>query len=584
MGLADPAGWGVLKVRNVPVSPLTSTLQADGRAQKKDISWLRTPPPGRYQGLTVVFLKGPLQSVYRARCFRERPRCAARQAGTAVTREGTGLQGHPPSPISSPRCMGDSATRLTEIICSNPSLVDPRWSSVSSDKTRTALSLVGLEESRFGTLFENVSLGIFICDATQDTLPVVYCNPALEQITGYPRAELIGRPCLFWHGPGADVPSAREIRDAAGNGRDNRFTLKLCNRRGVITWHELYVSPVRDAAGYLTHVLGIKTDVTKRREAEIKIAEQTRTLKASQQALEEQSRALRKTNEMLRENQTQLVHSEKMASLGQLAAGIAHEINNPIGFIRSNLATLTEYTEAFKALFAAFGRLTEAARTGDVELGQSALDEIEQLQRKEDLRFMLDDVDLLLAESLNGAERVKEIVQNLKSFARIDEAEIKEADVNEGLRATIRMLWNELKYKCTVHERLQPLPPIRCFPGQLNQVFMNLLVNAAQAIPEHGEITVETEATDTDIVIRISDTGVGIPPENLPRLFNPFFTTKPVGKGTGLGLAISYGIIKKHKGRIDVTSEVGRGTTFTVCLPLASEPDGPGGPPVPVAG
>jgi PAS domain S-box-containing protein len=468
--------------------------------------------------------------------------------------------------------MADSATRLSEII-GGKSFHDPRRSTVSPDKTRAALSLVALEESRFGTLFENVPLGIFICDATSEELPVVYCNPALEQITGYSRGELIGRSCLSWHGGHADIPSPRELRDAVGDVRDSRFTLKLTNRRGETTWHELSVSPVRDATGYLTHLLGIKTDITKRREAEIKIAEQTRSLKASQQALEDQSRALRKSNEMLRENQTQLVHSEKMASLGQLAAGIAHEINNPIGFIRSNLATLNEYVETFKVLFRAYDRLAAAIRIGDPDQAQEAFQEVEVLLQKEDLGFVLDDIDLLLAESINGAERVKEIVQNLKSFARIDEAEIKEADVNEGLRATVRMLWNELKYKCTVTEKLHPLPPIRCFPSQLNQVFMNLLVNGAQAIADKGEIILETEATDTEIVIRVTDTGCGIPAENIPRLFNPFFTTKPVGKGTGLGLAISYGIIKKHQGTIGVESEVGKGTTFTIRLPLAAEPD-----------
>lgn len=468
--------------------------------------------------------------------------------------------------------MADSASRLTEIICASKSFVDPRRGMLSSNNTRAALALVALEDSRFGTLFENVPLGLFICDATQEELPVVYCNPALERITGYSRAELIGRPCLFWHGDRAEVPTPRELRDAAGEAREGRYTLKLTNRRGETSWHELSISPVRDAAGYMTHLLGVKTDVTKRRDAEIKIAEQTRSLRASQQALEEQSRALRKTNEMLRSNQAQLVHSEKMASLGQLAAGVAHEINNPIGFIRSNLATLDEYVQTFKSVFGAYDALAQAVRAGDAEAVAQRMGDVDALLRKEDLGFVLDDIDMLLAESMNGTERVKEIVQNLKSFARIDEAEIKEADVNEGLRATVRMLWNELKYKCTVNERLKPVPPIRCFPGQLNQVFMNLIVNAVHAIPEQGEITLATEATDEEIIIQVSDTGCGIPAENLPRLFNPFFTTKPVGKGTGLGLAISYGIIRKHSGRIEVESEEGVGTTFTIRLPLAGDP------------
>ncbi|MFQ5572563.1 MAG: sensor histidine kinase, partial [Rhodothermales bacterium] len=145
------------------------------------------------------------------------------------------------------------------------------------------------------------------------------------------------------------------------------------------------------------------------------------------------------------------------------------------------------------------------------------------------------------------------------------------ADVTDCIEATLKVVWNELKYKCEVHKRLQPLPRIHCYPGQLNQVFMNLLVNAAQAIEEQGEIVIEAEVVEADVVIRISDTGKGIPPENLEKLFNPFFTTKAIGEGTGLGLSISYGIIQKHHGRIEVESEVGRGTTFTIYLPITEE-------------
>jgi signal transduction histidine kinase len=156
----------------------------------------------------------------------------------------------------------------------------------------------------------------------------------------------------------------------------------------------------------------------------------------------------------------------------------------------------------------------------------------------------------------------------------MDESQAKEADINEGIEATLKIVWNELKYKCAVNKSLKPLPRIRCYLGQLNQVFMNLLVNAAQAIPEKGEINIETETINGHIVIRISDTGSGIPPEIIPKLFDPFFTTKPAGKGTGLGLAISSGIIQKHNGTIDVESTIGKGTTFTIRLPLHGVPDG----------
>ncbi len=159
-------------------------------------------------------------------------------------------------------------------------------------------------------------------------------------------------------------------------------------------------------------------------------------------------------------------------------------------------------------------------------------------------------------------------IEGLRSFARLDEAEVKESDVNESIESTLRVVWNELKYKCEVHKDLGTLPLIRCHPGQLNQVFMNLFVNAAQAIPEKGEITVETQATETEILVRVSDSGSGIPPEALSKLFDPFYTTKPVGQGTGLGLSISHGIVQKHNGTIEVESEMGKGTTFTVRLPI----------------
>jgi two-component system NtrC family sensor kinase len=167
---------------------------------------------------------------------------------------------------------------------------------------------------------------------------------------------------------------------------------------------------------------------------------------------------------------------------------------------------------------------------------------------------------------------VAEIVQSLKSFARIDEAQLKEACINEGLEATLKVVWNELKYKCQVHKNLGVVPPIRCYPGQLNQVFMNLLINAAQAIPVKGDITIETKTDGDHVVVRVSDTGGGIPPEIINRIFDPFFTSKEVGKGTGLGLSVSHGIVEKHGGTIAVESKVGTGTTFTIRLPIEGPP------------
>ncbi len=305
-------------------------------------------------------------------------------------------------------------------------------------------------------------------------------------------------------------------------------------------------------------------EVAKRIEAELE-------MKRLNAGLSKANAQLQEANERLKSNQAQLVHSEKMASLGQLAAGIAHEINNPVGFVKSNLGMLSDYVAVFKDLLDTYRHLAASVHDHPMNGQAELLKRIENVWEHEDLEFILVDVDSLLAESLTGTERVREIAQSLKSFARLDESAMQNADINEGLRATLRMIWNELKYHCTVHEEMNPLPPIRCFPGQLNQVFMNLLVNASQAIKDEGEITIRTDADDDDVIVSISDTGVGIPKENIPKLFNPFFTTKPVGHGTGLGLSVSYGIIKKHKGRIEVDSKVGKGTTFTIHLPISGE-------------
>ncbi|MFT5366535.1 MAG: PAS domain S-box-containing protein [Candidatus Latescibacterota bacterium] len=273
-------------------------------------------------------------------------------------------------------------------------------------------------------------------------------------------------------------------------------------------------------------------------------------------------------NLKLKQTQAQMVHSEKMAGLGQMAAGVAHEINNPMGFMMSNLGTMQSYVETFKKVFESYDRMAKVIETRDSLAIQTNLKEVEELLDQEDLDFILDDVDQLLTGTLEGGTRVKEIVLGLRNFARLDEAEVKEADINEGLESTLKMIRHDVEQKGTVHKHFGDLPLMMCHPGQLNQVFMNLLTNAAQSIEKKGDITIVTEVVDDHIVVRISDTGQGIPPENIKRLFEPFFTTKAVGSGTGLGLAIAHGIVDNHHGTIEVDSEVGVGTTFAIRLPL----------------
>jgi len=291
-------------------------------------------------------------------------------------------------------------------------------------------------------------------------------------------------------------------------------------------------------------------------------------LDSLEEKVKEKTVGLEAANKKIRRGQTQLLQSEKMASIGQLAAGVAHEINNPVGFVMSNLRTLTEYVNVIKQVFDEYDHLGAAARRGDTTAMADILERVDGIRKEEDLINILEDVDPLLSESIAGTDRVKEIVQSLKSFARLDEGRIKEVNINECIDTTLKVIWNELKYKCQVHKKYGDIPSIQCYPGQINQVFMNLVHNAVQAIPERGDITIETSTVASYLVIRISDTGMGILPENLPKLFDPFFTTKEVGKGTGLGLSISHGIIEKHNGTIEMESEIGKGTTFIIQLPL----------------
>lgn len=269
----------------------------------------------------------------------------------------------------------------------------------------------------------------------------------------------------------------------------------------------------------------------------------------------------------LKEMQQQIIQSEKMASIGQLAAGVAHEINNPMGFINSNLATLKKYTS----------RMAEFIGEVDVNLirnGHSgSAEELAGLRRKMKIDHLITDTASLIDESIEGADRVKHIVQNLKSFSRIDEAKVSVVDINDCLDSTINIAWNEIKYVATLNRDFGELPDLLCFPQQLNQVFLNLLVNAAHSIEgDQGVITVRSWSDADYVFVSVTDNGCGIPMEIRHRIFEPFFTTKESGKGTGLGLSISYDIIRKHGGDLSVESELGKGTVFIVKLPVNGFP------------
>lgn len=285
-----------------------------------------------------------------------------------------------------------------------------------------------------------------------------------------------------------------------------------------------------------------------------------------QHELELNYRRIKQTNVRLEEAQNQLLQAEKMASIGQLAAGVAHEINNPIGFVSSNLSSLRSYVEP---LFRLLELLQEMPQES---LPPAISNELAALSKQIDLEFIGEDLPQLLNESDDGLARVKKIVQDLKDFSRVDHADWQDADLNAGLDSTLNVVMNEVKYKAEVRKEYGDLPPVRCIAAQLNQVFMNLIVNAAHAIPQRGLITLKTQAQGDWVSIEVRDTGTGMPEDVKRRIFEPFFTTKPVGQGTGLGLSLSFSIVQKHGGRIEVESEPGAGTSFKVWIPVRKLP------------
>ena len=276
--------------------------------------------------------------------------------------------------------------------------------------------------------------------------------------------------------------------------------------------------------------------------------------------LERRNSELHETNARLERLQAQIVQSEKMASLGQLAAGIAHELNNPSGFIYGNMQMLSECVLGLERLLSFY----EGVRLAPEE--DAAL---RALKDEVDYEHTLNDLHSIIIDCREGAERIRDIVQNLRTFSRLDEAEFKKVDIHDGLESTLRLLSRFFSSGAvTLRREYGRLPPVDCYAGQLNQVWMNLLANAAYAVKCGGVVSVSTEGRGDSVIVRVRDTGCGIAPENLPRIFDPFFTTKPVGEGTGLGLSVTYGIIERHGGAIEVESRLGEGTVFTVTIPV----------------
>ena len=291
-----------------------------------------------------------------------------------------------------------------------------------------------------------------------------------------------------------------------------------------------------------------------------------RTAKLNQKNME-----LERTNTNLKEAQVQLLQAEKMASVGQLAAGVAHEINNPVGFVSSNISTLNDYVATYQMLFA---QITSLVNITDEAQRINMIADIKQNIVDKDLAFINEDIGDLLNDSSEGLYRVAEIVKGLKQFSRVDSDSVQLHNINDCVRTTLAMVNNQLKYVCTVETNLGSVPAVTMNIGKISQVVTNLLINAGQAVEStgvHGRVTISTVVVNNFVELKVEDTGCGIPKDNLDKLFNPFFTTKPEGQGTGLGLSISFGIAQEHGGRLSVSSVENEGSVFTLALPIPKD-------------
>lgn len=394
------------------------------------------------------------------------------------------------------------------------------------------------------------SLDSIVWSMAPDTLEMIYLNKAVEDVSGHPAADFFTNSHLW-----LDIihPHDRKRVEnslvAIKTTGVQKITYRILRPDGELRWLFQHMRVVNDDNGASLRVDSITVDITQH--------------KNDEDLLKLRNEELQTAFDTIQEVQAQLVQSEKMATVGVLAAGVAHEINNPIGYVSSNLASLKSYVEDLLQLVSIYEK-AEPALANTEQLRQ-----IEMLKHKIDLDFLKTDVLDLLQESDEGTFRVKKIVQDLKDFSHAGSSdEWQWANLHAVIESTLNIVNNEIKYKGSIVKEFGDIPEIKCLPHQLNQVFMNLLVNAAHAIGNNGIITIRTGTDDGHVWIEVSDDGSGIAPEHLSKIYDPFFTTKPVGKGTGLGLSVSYNIIKKHKGEIQLLSQVGKGTTFRVVLPI----------------
>lgn len=436
-----------------------------------------------------------------------------------------------------------------------------------SDRLRVAVA-VRESEDRFRAIFEQVAVGMTTLALDGRFFRV---NQTFCELTGYTHAELLEHHYLDITHP-SDRLTFQKSLDLLLAGQISTYSQELrylCKDRQTI-WVHLTLSLIKDSQQQPNYFIAVVKDITEQKRTEA-------ILRESEQQLREKADQLEQTIRELQRTQTQLVQSEKLSSLGQLVAGVAHEINNPVNFIYGNLTYARDYAEDLLEVMQLYQQEYPNPRS-----------EIQELIAEKDLGFLVEDLPKLLNSMQVGAERIREIVCSLRNFSRLDEAAFKKVDIGEGIDSTLMILQNRLKAKgdrpaIEVIKDYGTLPLVECYPGQLNQVFMNILSNAVDALEEQwqqqskqdnqatrGKIKIKVDVVGANqLVIRIADNGPGISERVKEQIFEPFFTTKPVGKGTGLGLAISYQIVvEKHFGHLSCHSSMGGGTEFLIEIPI----------------
>lgn len=419
---------------------------------------------------------------------------------------------------------------------------------LSNNNASSQQSLVKAN-ARLEYLIANTPAIIYSSVPTGD-FKMTFVSANAERVLGYKAEDMVADQ-NFWfdHIHPDDLPAIFSSLALLFIEGKRTYEYRFKAHDGNYLWMHDTLRLIRDAEGNPLEVVGSLTDITDRKKME--------------EALHREGEALQLMVTKLNDAQSQLLQSEKLASIGQLAAGVAHEINNPVGFVNSNMGSLRTYVDTLFKLVEDYDQaLAKHPAFADIS------GTIGAIKKQADLEFLKEDITLLVKESMDGLKRVRDIVQSLKDFSHVGETDWQMANLHQGIDSTLTIASNEFKYKATVEKQYGQLPLVKCLASQLNQVFMNLIVNASHAIKEAGVITIRTGCEDDWVWIEVGDNGMGIPPENLTRIFDPFFTTKPIGTGTGLGLSLSYNIVAKHGGKLEVESELGIGTRFTVRLPV----------------